>query len=98
MSQQLLVEGRCHFREENWIIVILKRLSLLREPGVHRMPCFMSKGVNIGEHILFVVHQDVRRRAVTAGREGAAAFSLGLVTIAPPAAKTFSEGADVFFS
>ena len=67
MSQQLLIEGRCHFGQENRIIVILILLRFLREPGVHGMAGLVRQCVNIGEHVFLVIHQDVRRRAVTSG-------------------------------
>ena len=38
MREQFLVERRRDFREKDRIIIILKELGTLREPGVHRMP------------------------------------------------------------
>ena len=59
----------------------------------------MCEGVHIGEHVLLVIHQDIRRRAVAARGKCAAAFAFAFVTIAPPArAQTFGQHIDVFFS
>src|SRR5205807_6940265 len=60
MREKLFVESGGDFGEENRVIVILKRLRSLREPGVHRMPGLMRESINIGEDVALVIHQDVR--------------------------------------
>ena len=67
IRKQLFVEGRGNLRQENRVLVILKQLGFLREPGMHRVTSFVRQRVNIGEDILLVVHQDVGRRAVASG-------------------------------
>ena len=99
MREQFLVKCRCNFGQENRVIVILEKLRLLREPTVHRVPGLVRERVDVGEHVLFIIHQDVGGRAVTAGRERAAAFPFRFVTIDPPAlAHTLSENIDIFFA
>jgi hypothetical protein len=61
MCQQLLVERRRHFGEENWIVVILECLVPLRIPRVHGVSGFVGEGEHVGEDIRLVVHQDVGR-------------------------------------
>ena len=91
MGEQFFVERARDFGEEDRIIVILKELDLVREPGVHRVPGLVSERVNVGEHIALVIHQDIRRRVVAAGGEGATAFPFRLVTIAPAAVQAFGS-------
>ena len=90
MREQLFVKSGRDFREEDRVIVVLKRLRALREPGVHRVAGLVRQRVDVGENIALVVHQDVGRRAVAAGGKRAAAFALGFVAIAPAAAQTFA--------
>ena len=96
MSKQFLVKRGGHFGQENWIIIILERLRLLRKPGVHGMPGFVGQRVKLGEHVFLVIHQDVRRRAITAGGECSAALAFGFVTVAPAAPQTLSQDVDIF--
>ena len=96
MCEQLFVKGGGDFSEKDRVVVILVALRLLREPGVHRVPGLVRERVNVGEDVALVVHEDVGRRAVAAGGEGAAAFPFRLVTIAPAATQTFRESAGVF--
>src|SRR5438477_11734882 len=96
MGEQFLVKGAGNFRQENWVIVVLKELRFSGEPGMHGMPRLVGQGVNIRKHILLVVHQDVRGSLVAAGGKRATEFSLRFVTIAPETAQTSSEGAVVF--
>ena len=88
MSEQLFVEGRCDFRQENRIIRVLIKLVPLRKPGVHGMARFVREGENIREDVALVVHQNIRRRAIATGREGAAPFSFRFVAVAPAPAQT----------
>ena len=96
MREKLFVESGGDFGEENRVIVILERLRALREPGVHRMPGLVRESIDVGEDVTLVIHQDVRRRAETAGGKSAAAFAFRFVTIAPAAAQTFTESRSVF--
>src|SRR6059058_3829327 len=41
MREQLFVEGRGNLRQENRVLVILKQLGFLREPGMHRVTSFV---------------------------------------------------------
>jgi hypothetical protein len=67
IGEEFLVERRCNFRQENRVLVILKPLRILREPAVHGVTSFMCKRVDIGENVLFIIHQDVGRRLVASG-------------------------------
>src|SRR5438045_4020762 len=98
MGEQFLIERAGNLGQENRVIVVLKELRFSGEPGMHGMPGFVRQGVNICKHILFVVHQNVRRRVVAAGGKCATSFPLRFVTIAPPATQTISECACVFLS
>src|SRR5881392_3831882 len=98
MGKQLLVERAGNLSQENRVIVVLKELRFGREPGMHGMPRFVREGINVREHILLVVHQNVRRRVVAAGGKCATAFPLRFVTIAPVATQTISECARVFLA
>src|SRR5439155_11125616 len=69
-----------------------------RKPAVHGVAGFVRERVNIGKDVFLVIHQDVRRGAITPGRERAAALGLGFVTIAPAPAQTFGQKIDIFFS
>src|SRR5438094_10667411 len=93
MGEQFLVKGAGNFRQENWVIVVLKELRFSGEPGMHGMPRLVGQGVNISKHILLVVHQDVRGGLVAAGGKCATAFSLRFVTIAPATEQTIGERA-----
>src|SRR5581483_6026543 len=77
VSEQFLVEGGGHLREENRIFVILKLLGILRKPTVHGVAGLVRQRVHVGKNVLLVIHQDVGRRAVTAGGKRAAAFAFG---------------------
>ena len=67
MRKQLFVERGGHFSQENRVLVILKQLGTLREPAVHGVTGFVRKRVNVRENVLFIIHQDVRRRLVAPG-------------------------------
>ena len=88
MSQQLFVKGRCDLREKDRVFGVLIKLGPLRKPGVHRVARFVREGVDIRKNVALVVHQNVRGRAVAAGRESAAPFSFRFVTVAPASAQT----------
>ena len=96
MREQFFVEGRRDLREKNRIIVVLKKLRLLREPGVHGMAGLVRERVNVGKNVVLVIHQDVGRRAVAAGRKRAAPFPFRFVAIAPASAQTFAQRIDIF--
>ena len=96
VGEQLFVKGRRDLGRKNWVLVILKHLRVLREPAVHRVPGFVGESVNIGKHVVLVVHQDVWRRAVAAGGKPAAAFRFGFVAIAPAAMQTRGQNIDIF--
>ena len=51
----------------------------------------MRQRINVGEHVFLIIHQDIRRRVVAAGGEGATAFSLRLVAIAPTAVQATGQ-------
>ena len=99
MRKQFLVEGGCDLREKDRILVILKELGTLREPTVHRVTSLVRERVHIREYVLLVIHQNVRRRAITTGGKCAAAFAFVFVTIAPASrAQTFCQHLDIFLS
>ena len=98
MSKEFFVKGASNFGQKDRVIVILKELRSDGEPGVHGVAGLVCQGINVGEHILLVIHQDIRRRVVAAGGEGATAFSLCLVTIAPAAAQAIGQRMRVFMA
>src|SRR5262249_4226679 len=71
MSEQFFVKGRRDFGEKNWIIRILIELVALRVPGMHRVAGLVRQGVDVGEDVALVIHQNVGRRAVASAGEGA---------------------------
>src|SRR5205814_5991236 len=75
-----------------------KELRFSGEPGMHGVPGLVREGVHVCKHILFVVHQYIRRCLVAAGGKCAAAFPLRFVTIAPAATQTVGECARVFLA
>src|SRR4051812_29207962 len=98
MREELLIERGSDCGKKDGVIVVLKSLRALGEPGMHGVAGFMGERVNVGKYIAFVIHEDVGRGAETAGGERAAAFALGFVAIAPASAEAFCEGRRVFFS
>src|SRR4051812_18567899 len=87
MGEQFLIKGRGDFGEEDWIVVILKALGALREPGVHGMAGLVRESVDVGENVTLIVHQDVGGRAEAPGRESATPFPFRFVSIAPTTAQ-----------
>ena len=83
LCQEDLVEGRGHLGEENRVVVVLEALRPTRVPGVHRVTRLVGEGVDVGEDVRLVVHQDVGGRLIGAVGEGAAALPPVLVAVAP---------------
>ncbi len=98
MREKFFVKCRSHFGEKNRVAVVLKKLVPLRKPAMHGMPCLVGEREDMGKHIGFVVHQDIRRIPVTRRGECAASLAFGLVAVDPSGAKSVSEGIDVFGS
>src|SRR5687768_4332215 len=61
----------------------MKGLRANRVPGVHRMTDFVRESVNIAEHVLLVIHQQVGRIPIAPGTECAAGLSFVFVPVAP---------------
>ena len=62
---------------------------------MHGMARFMRERVDVGEDVVLVVHQNVRRRCITAARKRTTAFPFRLVTIHPPPAQAFGQNVDI---
>jgi len=86
MGEQFLVKGAGNFRQENWVIVVLKSCDLAENQVCMECPASWARCKH-PKHILLVVHQDVRELG-SCWRKIATAFSLRFVTIAPAAAQT----------
>ncbi len=66
---------------------------------MHGVAGLVRQRVHVGKNVLLVIHQDVGRRAVTAGGKRAAAFASGFVAIAPALrAQTFCQSPRIFAS
>src|SRR6267378_1019864 len=59
------------------------------------MARFVRERVDIGEDVVLVVHQNVRRGGITAARKRTAAFPFRLITIHPPPAQTSTQNVDI---
>src|SRR5208337_227830 len=91
LREEFFIKCRGYFRQKDRVTVVLEELMLLRKPSVHRMPRFMGKSEHMGKHIGFVVHQNIRRIAVTGGSKCSASFTFRLIAIDPTRAQPVSE-------
>src|SRR4030095_2409354 len=79
------------------ILVILEQLRILREPTVHRVTGLVRQRIDVGENVFLVIHEDVRRSSVSAGRKCTTAFAFVFVAIAPATrVQAVCEYTDVF--
>ena len=96
MRKELLVKSGGDLGKEDWVIVILELLISLGIPGMHGMTGLMGECINIRKNVRLVIHQDVRRVAITARRKCATSFPLAFITIAPAVPQTCSERFHIF--
>jgi hypothetical protein len=98
LREELFVERAGDFRDEDRVVVVLKRLATGGIVAVHRVPGLVGQRENIVEHIRLVIHQDVRIAIVSAAAKRSALLPLVGISIAPSSAKPSREDPTVFFS
>src|ERR1700737_2895056 len=98
VCKELFIESRGDFSKKDGISIVLEGLVLLSEPAVHRVAGFVGQSENVREDVRLVIHQYVRRIAITGRRKGATLFPFLFIAVHPARSQSVAECAKIFLA